>query len=52
MAGIAAAMTTDLAAPDGNKRPGVAVGASPGKDVAVCGLHDCKDMTRALIGHC
>lgn len=51
MARIAAAMATDLAAPDSNKRPGVAVRAPPGKDIAVGGLHNGKDMARALVSH-
>lgn len=51
MAGVAATVVTDLAAPDGDKRTGVAVRASPGKDIPVCRLHDDENVTRALVGH-
>ena len=51
VARIAAAMATDLAAPDGHKWPRCAVRTAPGEDVPIGGLHDSKDMSRALVGH-
>ena len=51
MAGVAATVVTDLAAPDSDIRTGVAVRASPGKDIPVCRLHDDENVTRALVGH-
>lgn len=49
---VAAKMETDLALPDGNIGAGVAVGTSPGKDVAVRCLYNGETMTGALVGHC
>jgi hypothetical protein len=51
MTRIAAAMPADLAAPDGHKRPGGAVGAAPGEDVAVGGLDDGEGVAGALVCH-
>lgn len=51
MAGIAATVAADLAAPDGHEWTRAAVGAAPGQDVAVGGLHDGEHMPRALVGH-
>ena len=51
VARVAATVVTDLAAPDGDKRTGVAVRASPGKDIPVCCLYNDENVTRALVGH-
>jgi hypothetical protein len=51
MAGIAATMATDFAAPDGYKRPRVAVRTPPGEDVAIGSLHNGKDMAGTLVCH-
>lgn len=52
VAGVASAMPTDLAPPDGDKGARVAVRAAPRQDVAIGSLDDGKDMTGALVGHC
>jgi hypothetical protein len=51
VAGVAATMATDLAPPDSNEGARVAVGAAPGQDVAIGGLHDGEDVTGALVCH-
>lgn len=51
MASVAATMATGLAAPNGHKGTGVAIGTPPSQDVAISGLDDSKDVTRALVGH-
>jgi hypothetical protein len=51
MAVVAPVVTTDLAAPDGHKGAGVAVGAAPGQDVAVSALDNGEYMTGALVCH-
>lgn len=51
MAGVAATVATDLATPDSHKGTGVAVGASPGEDVAVGSLDNGEGVTGALVGH-
>ncbi|KAJ5414756.1 hypothetical protein N7509_001383 [Penicillium cosmopolitanum] len=43
-------MATDLAPPDSNEGARVAVGAAPGQDVAIGGLHNGEDMAGALPG--
>ena len=48
---VTATVATDLAAPDGHKRPRIAVGAAPSQDIPIGGLHDGEDMSRALVGH-
>lgn len=52
VAGVASTMSTDLAPPDRDKGTRVAVGAAPCQDIAIGCLHDGKDMSRALVGHC
>ncbi|KAJ5756926.1 uncharacterized protein N7511_007108 [Penicillium nucicola] len=44
-------MATNLTAPDSHKGSRVAVGASPGQDVAVGSLDNGKDVTGTLVGH-
>lgn len=51
MAAIAAAMSTDLAAPDSHEGARVTVGATPRQDVAISSLDDGKFVTGALVGH-
>lgn len=51
VAGVAATMATDLAPPDSNEGARVAVGAAPGQDVAIGGLHNGEDMAGALVCH-
>lgn len=51
VAGIAARMAAELAAPDGHEGARVAVGAAPGEDVAIGGLHNGEDVAGALVCH-
>ncbi|KAJ5267250.1 hypothetical protein N7478_010058 [Penicillium angulare] len=51
VAGIAATIATDLAAPDGYEGARVAARAAPSQDVPVGGLDDYKNVTRALVCH-
>jgi hypothetical protein len=51
VAGIAATVATDLAAPDGHEGSGVAIRAPPCQDVAIRRLNDGEDVTGALVGH-
>lgn len=51
VASVAATMATGLAAPDGHKGTGVAIGTAPSQDIAISGLDDGKNMTGALVGH-
>lgn len=51
VASIASVMTTELATPYCHKGPRVAIGTSPGQDVSVCCLHDCEDVSRAVVCH-
>lgn len=51
MARMTATVTTYLASPDRDKRTRVAVGAVPGQNVAVGGLHNGEDVAGALVGH-
>lgn len=51
MAVVAPAVVANLAAPNGHEWARIAVGATPGEDVPVGGLHNGEDMSRALVGH-
>lgn len=51
VAGVTATMATDLAPPDSNEGARVAVGAAPGQDVAIGGLHNGEDVAGTLVCH-
>jgi hypothetical protein len=48
---VATIVAAELATPNGNEWSSIAVGATPGKNVAVGCLDDGEDVTGALIGH-